>query len=81
MPVSSLLPIMQWRKIYLFLIISLLLVLSSLGQPPGAGTPVSLLCMEPRPQAITSHILLLVQVIIFLTKKTFESHNEYFYFN
>lgn len=54
-----------------------MLELSSPGLSPATGTAVSLLCRQPR----LHHILLLVQVIAFPTRKSFGSHNEYFYFN
>lgn len=82
MPTSSLLLLMPCGKRYLFPITSLLLLeLSSLGLSLVTGTAVSLLCRQPRLQTSTSHILLLVQVIAFPTRKSFGSHKEYFYFN
>lgn len=42
---------------------------------------MSLLCWQPKLQASTTHILLLVQVIAFPSKKSFGAHNEYFCFN
>lgn len=47
----------------------------------SAGTAVSLLCSQPRLQPSTSHILLLVQVRAFPTRKSFGSHKQCFYFN